>query len=101
MITEGSVSSSLVIQRYKIIFNVSKCALRFIFYIKEVVFSGKNWAQFGLAFASKSLLFPIFYYFYYFVILYSMVIIVNTENKGNNRNQGGNNGWAVRKQMVK
>ncbi len=58
------------IQNY---FHVSKCAYVY-FYIKEVFFFQENWAQFRLAFASKSLLVPLFYYFYYFVILYSMVI---------------------------
>ena len=38
------------------------------FYIKSGVFCRENWAQFGLAFVSKILLFPLFYYFYYFVI---------------------------------
>ena len=35
---------------------------------KRGVFFLKNWAQFGLAFVSKILLFPLFYYFYYIVI---------------------------------
>ena len=52
------------IQNY---FNVSKYTYMY-FRIKVKFFFRENWAQFGLAFVSKSLLFPLFYYFYYFVI---------------------------------